>query len=308
MQSVSSATAQGGIGGFGFDNAKAGVGGAALLVDVVSGHSNGGALTLDQDASGGLGGSTNRTSNGGFVGAATSTLHFDDTLKAVHSALVTTNVTATGGAAEAVQRISSDVLAGNGGAATAFADITATAVSLDVTATGGRPGTAFVGGLAGSATATAIGHAGGQVDVHVTASGGLGTASSGLATVAASSLTGTIHATASATTVPGVLVGHVDADASSTLKGAVAALDSGADVARAGLGLAIAPMDTTSQSVALITGAPVAADVAGVLAANAAIKAAFTTPSQSFFAIGELGGRYSVAGHGSELAPVRHRG
>jgi hypothetical protein len=50
---------------------------------------------------------------------------------------------------------------------------------------------------------------------------------------------------------------------------------------------------------ALITGAPSIASAKLVLAANAAIKAMFG-PNSSFFAIGALGGAYSVGGAGSK--------
>ena len=54
------------------------------------------------------------------------------------------------------------------------------------------------------------------------------------------------------------------------------------------------------RGVALISGAPVAANVTSILSANSNIAAAFNTKTPSYFAIAEVGGRYTSAGTGVE--------
>jgi hypothetical protein len=294
-------SATGGNGGAGIDNAIAGIGGAAVLTNVASGHSNGGILTLNQSATGGIGGSTNRTSNGGNGGAATSTLTFNDALNAMKSNSIISAVSATGGQAGSAQRLRADVLAGTGGGATASDAVTGTkAVSVTATATGGTAGTALVGGLGGSAAANAIAIAGTQGDATAVAHGGLGTGSSALAKATGSGQSGTVHALSDASVPAGTLVTRVASDASTTLAGTASIIDSATDTVRATIGQAASASDTLSQGVALISGAPTAANVTSILTANSNIAAAFNTKTPSYFAVAEVGGRYTTAGSGVE--------
>jgi hypothetical protein len=193
---------------------------------------------------------------------------------------------------------------GNAGAAAAAAGSAAAtgaitgakAVNLSVGASGGS-------GAGGTATATATAAGTTAVTARATAAGGLGTGSAGTATAQATGNTGTVSAITSAQIAgqgtTGVLIDSVSAVAGSILAGNGTALDTGRDTALARFGAAIPGFDSVDQGVADITGAPTSANIASVLAANSTIATAFAV-SPSYFGLGELGGRYSTAGKGSE--------
>jgi hypothetical protein len=170
-QGTTSATATviqtGGNGGAGLDGAKGGSGAASNLVNAVSGETDGGTLTLEQDAVGGNGGASG-SSVAGSGGAARSILMFDDSTNATQSADIDGTATATGGNAAAGTLFSP---AGGGAAVTAeltgAGDVTATGV-----ATGGNGGNGAqsIGGAAG-ATVTSV--AGATATASATATGGM---------------------------------------------------------------------------------------------------------------------------------------
>ena len=192
---------------------------------------------------------------------------------------------------------------GHGGAAAANANLKAAgSVNLAVSAYGGAGGTGTVAHGAGSA-ASANGVATGTA-VTVTSSAyggaGLGTASSGVAITQATGNSGSAQAYAEANGFAGNLVTHVGGTSATALYGTLSVKDTTLESVTATLGVATTAMDTTSQAVAHITGAPTAADISAVRSANTNINTAFNTPSPAFFALGELGGHYTSAGTGSE--------
>jgi hypothetical protein len=127
------------------------------------------------------------------------------------------------------------------------------------------------------------------------AHGGSSGRSAGVATATtkATGASGTFGASADTSLLPGKLVQAVAASASGTVGGESTAK------ARAAIAGAPAKISSLEQAVAFITGAPTTASAAVVLAANSVIKAMFGT-KPSFFAIGALGGSFSVGGGGSQ--------
>ncbi len=159
-------TQSGGNGGAGLDGAKGSSGAASNLVDAVSGETDGGTLTLEQDAIGGNGG-TSGLSVAGSGGAASSSLTFDDTTNATESANIFGTAKAIGGNAAA-----GTLFSPTGGPASATVHLTGAG---NVTATGvatggmGGNGSQSIGGAAG-ATVTSV--AGETAIATATATGG----------------------------------------------------------------------------------------------------------------------------------------
>ena len=296
-----SAAATGGNGGFGQTGATGGAGAATTLNNVAGGVSAGGTVAMTQSATGGAGG----YSVGGIAGvggAATSSLTFDDTASATQSLILTGTANALGGNGGYGYFGPGGGTSGVGGAATALINLTGVAtVNAKANATGGSSGGFAAGGtgaLGGAATATSTA-TGDVVTSAATAIGGLGDTGTGggVATATGNGSSGTVAATAQATVRAGSLITNEAAYANAVVNGTSTAK------ADALVGTTPPAFDSTSQSVAFVTGIPSPASVSAVLAANPNISAAFAaTASPSYFAIGEMGGGYSSSGFGLQTS------
>ena len=256
-----------------------------------------GALTLSQNATGGAGGSSSGLGgSAGAGGAATTALTFDDTNMGNS---LSGYLTAAGGAGG-----TGNVGAGgaSGGAASATLSLIGAAVGdAVVDANGGAGGLANAGGALGhggnaSAVVSATSSSGGEVNAASDAKGGAGVASAGTATARTTTVGagGGYSAQATTSLVTGSLIQSVSATASGTVSGTSVALTSASILG------AMPAFSSTSQAVAYESGAPSTASTNAVLAANGAIKTAFGA-SPAFFAVGELGGGYSVSGTGPQV-------
>ena len=178
----------------------------------------------------------------------------------------------------------------------------ANTVNLTVSANGGNGGSGATAGNGDAATATGSATGTTAYD-NVTSTGGFGTNSSATSTATATGKTGWAQAASSAkdanSGTTGVLVDSASGQVLSYLDGNGTTADSAQDVALAQFGVASPAMNTAAQGVADITGAPTAANVSAILAANTAIASAFAV-SPSYFAIAELGARETTAGIAAE--------
>ena len=262
----------------------------------------GGSLSLTQDATAGAGGSTD-SGVAGAGGTASSGLTFTDATGAAASTALAVTVTATGGMGGGTATGTT----GAGGSATAKGTITGTAAteSLLVNATGGAGGqsdadTYGAGGVA-TATATLTGSATSAISDSAIATNGFGNSFTSSATATGTGGTGTVSAQSGATfSTAGLGLAMVDsagASASSVLSGNGTVADSANDVALVQQGYAMPSLNTGAQGLAVITDALAVSDLNTVLTNNAAIKSAFAV-SPSYFALAQLGGRYSTAGNG----------
>jgi hypothetical protein len=163
---AATATQTGGDGGTGLVRGKGANGAGSSLVNAVSGETDGGTLTLEQDAVGGDGGAST-ASFAGSGGAASSSLTFDDTKNTTESAALFGTATATGGNAGM-----GTLFSPAGGSATVRLRLTgAGSVTAVGVATGGNGGNgAQSSGGAGGATVSAV--AGGDASASATALGG----------------------------------------------------------------------------------------------------------------------------------------
>ncbi|MGI8841123.1 MAG: hypothetical protein ACR2F8_10155, partial [Caulobacteraceae bacterium] len=169
----------------------------------------------------------------------------------------------------------------------------AAAVNAVATATGGAGGA--LSGAGGAASATLTAQAGTGLSAQAIAHGGTGASKAGMATatVKAAGASGTFGAFADTSLGAGQLIRSASASAGGGVDGASTAK------AQAAIGGAAAAFSSGLQAIALETAAPDGASSGAVLAANASIAAAFGA-SPTFFAIGELGGGYSVGGAASQ--------
>ena len=285
-----------GIGGSGSGGANGGAGGASTLTNAVTGQSNGGSVSLTQTATGGNGGYGYGTDTGGAGGAATSILTDNDTALTTQSAEVYGSIQAYAGAGGG----SDSGTGGNGAAAIGNGTIIAgKSVDLYVTALGGNGGSGGSTGAGGAATATGSAAGVSHAVSQIVATGGLGAGSSAKATASATGAGGYAQVTSSAAVAAqgttGQLVDSARASVSTSLEGNGTIADSAKDVSAVQFGVATPASDTTDQGVAVITGAPTAANVATILAANSTIASAFAV-TPSYFGIAEVGGAYTTAG------------
>jgi hypothetical protein len=198
---------------------------------------------------------------------------------------VTGTANATGGGSQA----------GAGGAATA--SVTAhggSSVTAQSMASGGS------GDTSGAASATTNAYGTGGVTATSSAIGGYYYASNAgpaTAQTTASGVSGSYAASATISTISGLLVTDAAASAGGGVDGTSLA------VAGAEIGGLFGGFVTGAQSVGQVDGAPIAAVTNAVLGSpvNAGIKAAFGA-SAVFFGVGELGGGYSAGGTTSQTA------
>jgi len=203
-------------------------------------------------------------------------------------------VTAAGGAGGAGL---GGVDGGAGGSATAMLRLTTspgyytTTVATSV-ATGGSGGTGAKAGAGGRATATTGVRSSGDVDEYAFAHGGVG----GVAGTAIATTYFTKYGTFNAEADTGLVSGHLVQTISASVEGSVQGAGGARAIASIG---GQASEITTFQALALADGAPTSAETAAVLAANSRIANAFGA-SPTFFAIDQLGGRYSKVGQQPE--------
>ncbi|MHB8528643.1 MAG: hypothetical protein ACYC8V_03915, partial [Caulobacteraceae bacterium] len=147
----------------------------------------------------------------------------------------------------------------------------------------------------GDAMAVTTANAGASLTAEAIAHGGQGATLAGHATAKtkASGLSGTFSAIADTSLKAGQLIQTASASSGGSVDGFSKAK------ARVVVGGPSLAFQSRSQSLAFETGAPDAASTNAVLAANPNIAAAFGA-SPTFFAIGELGGSYSVNGTSSQ--------
>ena len=296
----------GGAGGDSNALGRGGNGTGARAVDAVSGETNGGALTLTQQAIAGQAGlSFGRAGQGA---SAVSTLTFDDTLNAHKSALITATVGALGSSGGDAPAGNGKGVGGNAGNATATATlIGANDVSLSVGAAAGRGGLGAVTGTSGigQAIATAIGT--GRVNANAAANGGFpgrfgGTnvGVHGTARATAIGANGTVSARSDSNPADKRLVSDAFGSASTTYTARSGLSDTSTASAATNFDAAVPTLDTTSQAVALAVGSPTALSLAPILAANGKLGAVFGAAGAAVFGAAELGGRYSPGGKGPE--------
>jgi hypothetical protein len=163
-------------------------------------------------------------------------------------------------------------------------------IVANATATGGAGETGLLtGGTGGAATATSNASSsnakGSTVSSTATAIGGAGPGGAGIAMATATGTGpgGTVDAHAATSLPAGARVISIIADASDGVYGASTA------ISQAAIGTAAPAFIFTGQSVALATGAPLAADTNLVTTANPSISGAILS-NPSFLALAELGG------------------
>ncbi len=277
----------GGAGGAGQGGADGGAGGSSAIADSAGGSRAGYYFSLYQAASGGEGGASSG-GTGGAGGAAASDATLAGVVGASSDANLTVYVSAEGGAG------GGGAIGGAGGAGEASANVVGGAnTHATVSASGGYGGAGAAAGDGGGANAT-LKVSGLAVAALATARAGLGaTDGHASAKTTASGLSGVFEAAASLPNTTGQLIEQAAVEAF----GAV----SGKSTAKVKLVDASPAMAFTTQGSAVAdeTVAPLGADTAAVLSANANIATAFGA-SPDFFAIDELGGAYSSGGSGSE--------
>ena len=267
-----------------------GAGGAVTQTNAVSGSTNGGALTLAQYAQGGQGGNAAGAASGAG-GAAASSLTFNDASNPTQSSAVKITVGSQGGAGGAALGVLNGASGGKATSALTATATTAATLSASANAAGGDGGSAGSGatGAGGAATATTIA-TGASVIARSSATGGTGgAAGAAVATATATGQSGTFGASANTDLAPGKLVQSVSSSASGSVDG------TSTGYAKAAIGAASPVFSTTGQALAYETGAPTAASTKAVLTANPDISSTFGS-KPVFFAVGELGGGYSVGG------------
>jgi hypothetical protein len=278
---TASATQIGGTGGNGSNGAAGGVGGQSNIVNAVSGATDGGVLTLIEVGVGGAGGSSD-TGAGGAGGTDVSQLTFSGIGKPAQT--IDATVAGTGGNGGTGASV------GAGGNAWVAGTVSGTGnTSLQVSAQGGS---GRVGGVA-QAKANA---SGAVVDVTASADGGTGGQTAGIASAAAQGNGASGMATAQSATAlqPGSLIISASGYASADVGGSTTAASQAA-VSVYG------PWSTGLGAIASITGAPLPANVTGVLAADPNTAAALTG-NATVIALGEVGGAYSASGTASETS------
>jgi hypothetical protein len=333
---TATANATGGNGGAGNDNATGGAGGAAVLVDDVTGSTSG-SVTLNQTALGGNGGA-GIGANAGSGGNATSELTFSrasggsttttttatggngangslggmtgsgapatSTLTVTGAAGVTATANATGGNGGAIVAGSLGA-GGNGGSSNATVSATSTgvgAVTSTAMAIGGNGGAASSGpgGLGGNTMATATSVGSGTANATATADGGNGNLRSIFGSgIARANATGTGGSAVANALSAGGLIINIESHATAVVSGQSRA------EARAGIGLA--PLDasgaTGREAFALATGLPTDTQTTNFFAGNGAVGhhfnvAADSTPgaTSDIFGLVTLGGSNSEGG------------
>ena len=208
-----------GAGGLGLGGANGGAGAGSSATNLVTGYTKNGVLTLSQSTVGGAGGDSD-TGIGGKGGSGVSSLTFDDSLNATHSAAILATVSSVGGA-------------------------------------GGLGSTA---GLAGSAISTLVLTGAGKLSAIASATGGAGDLLSGTANASTSvtGLSGDYSAAASSSLRTGQLVQSVSAtagggvDGTSTAKAFAGIGDGAATMLTVGQALAFIEGAPSTASVAAV--------------------------------------------------------
>jgi hypothetical protein len=240
-------------------------------------------LTLEQIAVGGAGGTSDGA--GGAGGSARSELTYVGVGKPAQTIAAT--VEGTGGYGGGGASIGTD---GAGGSTSDAGTISGTGnTTLQVTARGGA-------GRVGGAAQAKANASGAVVDATATADAGAGTQTAGIATATAQGAgsSGTVTAETSTGLLPGSLIISASGVASAPVGGSTTAFS------QASVGVH-SPLASGLGAIAVITGAPLAANVAAVRAAAPDIAAALGT-NATVIALGEVGGAYSASGSASETS------
>lgn len=250
-------------------------------------------------------------SEGGTAGKGGSTnavLTFDDTGNATQSASLNVLDAAYGGLGGAASPDTGGTigLAGVGGTATSTLSLKGTAtIKGTASAYGGDGGYSLNGaqaaGGAATSSATVTGTNATSIANAVAGSRSNVSARTAAATATAQAIgvSGASQANAESDPGQGALLQSLSASAKGVVDGASGANSTSSSYARTAFASAVPAFKTDTQALASVTGLPTTTDVNAVLAASPKTKAAFGT-SGSYFALGELGGSYDVAGHASE--------
>jgi hypothetical protein len=284
----------GGAGGGGINDASGGNGASSSLTNAATGRTDGGGLSLTQDADAGYGGGS-EGGVGGAGGAALSSLTLDDTKSATQSDSLFGAVEAQGGWGGGTSE--GNGAGGQGGEATAIDILKGVKnVSSQANAFGGDGGLSLGGSSGAGGTATAESSATGVTvtsDADAIGGSGAGGAGSALATAIGVGSSGTAQAESSTSLPESAHVNSISAQTNADVIGSTTITSESLLQAK------IPGFITSGQALAIGVGSPDSASTNTILAANTTISASFGG-SPSILAVEEVGGGYSVKGKGSE--------